>query len=371
MPSSNLGSIDLTNTSTGHVDGAWGHDVLNDWIDIATRPASVRTITHTGTTLTIDADAVSGGHIARVTVSANITSLTMTNMTNGLPFLLLLEGNGVSSFTANLSSIKTNTTTALNSAVAVGPADRLAVCFIKLPDGMLWAPAGLLVAGAAGGGSGITSVGFGSLAYTGTNTTSVTVPLPSGISAGDLIEIVVQTQESTDPGVPNTPSGYTIRSNFSNTPSAGFIPRISKFYKIAAGSEGGTNVTVTWPGSPVSCRPCGGSQVWRGVNTSTPYDITNPSAAQMGNGNPDPNSVTTLTANAMVVQYAAGNKVGGATCTAPTSPGTYTKTLDQSGLDRSLVIANRIVAAAGAENANTFGWVVDNHTVITDALKKA
>lgn len=365
MPSSNLGSVDLTNASTGHVDGAWGHDALNDWIDIATRPASVRTITHTGTSLSIDADAVSGGHIARVTVSANITSFAMTNMTIGLPFLLLLEGNGSSSFTANLSSIKVNASTTLNSAVAVGAADRMGVCFVKLPDGTLWAPAGLLVYGAAGSGSGISSIGFGSLPYTGSYVTSISVPIPAGVSSGDLIEILIQTQESADPGAPTTPGGWTQR--FTNTPSAGFIPRLTKIYKIASGSEGGTNQTITVPSS----RPCAGSQVWRGVNTSTPYDIASASAAQMGNGNPDPNSVTTLTANAVVVQYAAGNKTGGATCTAPTSPGSYTKTLDQSGLDRSIVIANRLVAAAGAENANAFAWAVDNHTVITDALKKA
>lgn len=364
MVSSNLGTTDLTNASTGHVDGSWGHDVLNDWIDIATRPGSVRTLTHSGTSLSIDADAVAGGHVARVTVSANITSFAMTNMTAGLPFLLMLEGNGSSSFTADLSSIKVNSTTALNSAVAIGPADRLAVCFLKLSDGTLWAPAGLIVYGAIGGVSGITSVGYGSLAYTGSYVTSVSVPIPSGVSAGDLIEIILQVQESADPGAPTTPGSYTQR--FTNTPPFAFTPRITKVYKIASGSEGGTNQTVTVP----SARYCGGSQVWRGVNTSTPYDITS-ATVQTGNGNPDPASITTLSANAVAVCYAAGNKTGGGTCTAPTSPGTYTKTLDQSGLDRSLVIAYRTVATAAAENPNAFAWTLDNHTVYLDALKKA
>jgi hypothetical protein len=365
--STNFSAVDLLDTDTGHTNGPRGHDAINAAIDIATRPASTRTITHTGTTLTIDADQLLGGHTARVTVSANITGLTMNNMTTGLPFLLILDGNGSSSFTANLSAIKINSTTSLDAAVAVGPTSRLAVCFIKTVDGVLWAPAGLLSYGTAGGGgSSITSIGFGSLPFTGASVTSVSVPLPAGIAAGDLIEVLLQTQESTDPGAPTTPGGYTQR--FTNTPSAGFIPRLTKVYKIASGSEGGTNLTVTFP---TSCRPCGGSQVWRGVNTSTPYDITSASAAQMGNGNPDPNSVTTLTANAVVVAYTAGNKTGGGTCTAPTTPGTYAKTLDQSGADRSAVIAYRTVTAAGAENPNAFAWTVDNHTVITDALKKA
>lgn len=367
MVSSNLGTVDLTDLSTGHTDGAYGHDALNDWLDIATRPGSTEPITHSSAgTLTLDLDKVAGGHIKVITVSANITTLTLTNVTTGIPFMLLFIGNGSGSFTINMSGIRVNSSTTLNSAVAIGPSDALAVSVMKLPNSQYWAPGGLLVFGSTAGVSGITSVGTGAFNYNGSSVTSIAVPIHSGVVAGDFLQIVVQTQESTDPGAPNTPSGWTQR--VTNTPSAGFIPRVTVFSKYASGSEAGTNQTITWG---TACRPCGGSQAWRGVHASTPYDITNASSAQMGNGNPDPNSVTTLSANAAVVLYTAGNKAGGSSCTAPTTPGTYTKTLDQSALDRAVVLAHRVVSVAAAENPNAFGWTVDNHTVITDALKKA
>lgn len=363
MVSSNLGSVDLTDGSTGHTNGTHGHDVLNDWIDIATRPGSTRPVTHSSAgVLTIDVNAVAGGHVILVTVGANITGLTLNNVTDGLPFMIVFLGNGSSSFTIDMSGLKLNSSTTLNSAVAIGPTDALAVSLLKLPSGDFWAPGGLMVFNSTAGISGISAQANGSLLHTGSSLNNHLIPLPSGIIAGDFLEIVVQTQENSDPGAPNTPSGWTQR--FTNTPSFGFIPRITKFYKYASGSEGGTNVTVNWT---TATRVCGGSQVWRGVHASTPYDTT-ASAAVMGNGNPNPPTRTSVTNGAMHVVYAAGNKTGGLTCTAP---GGYTKSLDQSSSDRSVVIARKLMATAGADDPAAFAWAVENDTVFTDVLKPA
>ena len=365
MVSSDLGSVDLTDLSTGHTNGTHGHDVMNDWIDIATRPGSVRSSTHSSAgTLSINADMVGGGHVAIVTVAANITGVTITNITNGLPFMLILVGNGVGSFTADLSTFKINAIESLSSSVAIGPSDAIAISFLKLPSGNLWAPGGLMVYSSASTLSGITPIGNGHLYYAESYTTTKQIPIPSGVAAGDFLEIVVQTQLPSDPGAPTAPGGWTQR--FSNTPSAGYVPRVTKFYKYASGSEGGTNITLTW-GTSVAA--CGGSQVWRGVHGTTPYDNSASSASMIsGTGSPNPPAVTAVNADAMAVVYAGGNKTGGLSCTPPSG---YTKTMDQSAYNRSMVMAYKQLSATGSEDPGAFTWAVENSTVYTDILRAA
>jgi hypothetical protein len=363
MPSSDLGSIDLQDTDTGHTNGSHGHDVLNDWIDIATRPASVRTIAHNANgALSINVDAVSGGHTARVTVGANITGLTITNMTTGLPFLLLLEGNGTGSFTADLSGIRINSITPLSSSVVVNASSVLAVCFIKTKDNILWAPAGILSYGAVSS-SGITLVGTTSLPFTNTFGTSKTFTIPTGVLAGDLIEIITATQEPTNQGAPITPGDYIARWSVGG--GAPYMPTLSKIYRIAAGSEAGTTKIISWSSSNSAH---GGVQVWRGVDTSFPYDNSASSVATGNFSNPNANSVNSITSGALGVISVAGNINGGTTCTPPTA---YTKAIDQSvGLDRSVITAYKNLLTVGAEDPAAFGWSVENWTIMLDILRK-
>jgi hypothetical protein len=360
MVSTNFSAVDLVDTDTGHVNGARGHDAINAAVDIATRPASTRTITHsTAGALTIDANQLLGGHTALVTVGANITGLVMTNMSEGLPFQLILKGNGVTSFTANLSSIKLTSSTTLDSAVAIGPSSYVSVVYLKISDGTLWAPGGLMSYGAVvGGGGSITPIATGLFNYAGTFITSFSLPIPSGVAANDLIEVVCWHQDSGVTGA-FTASGYT-QKWFNDANNV----KTTKLYKIASGSEGGTNLTVTCPGS---CRPYAGSQVWRGVNTTTPYDAAS-SGPVAGSNNPDPPSITPGNTNAMAVVYAGGNKTGGGTCTPPSG---YTKTLDQSALDRSGVIAYKALSTTSAEDPGSFTWSLDSSIVYTDVLRKA
>jgi hypothetical protein len=359
--STNFSAVDLQDTDTGHTNGARGHDALNAAIDIATRPASTRAITHSvAGALSIDVDQLLGGHIALVTVSANITALTITNMTEGLPFQLILKGNGVSSFTANLSSIKVTNLIALDAAVAVGPTSYISVVFLKISDGTLWAPGGLLSYGAVGSGSGITAIANSSFLYAGSFVTSFNITLPTGISTGNLIEIIPCHQDAGITGA-FTISGYTQRFH-----DGANNVKMTKLYKIASGSESGATVSITCPGS---VRPYAGAQVWSGVHQSDPYDVNTVPAAVSGGNNPDPASITPDNTDAMAVVYAAGNRTPAGAATPPSG---YTKSVDQAASnDRALVIARKLLTAASAENPGTFTWTLDSSIVFTDVLRKA
>lgn len=334
----------LSDLDPGHTAG---HNSQNAQINTNSRPATVQTSTHSSVgTLALDAN---DGHIAIVTVSANITSVTTpTNMVDGLPFLLILLGNGSSSFTADLSNINLNSATLLSNSHVVDQNGVYHINFIKNGSD-LWAPAGVLdwsSEGGGGGGSGISHVNSVSTDFTGSSTTAPVFNLPSGYQSGDLLEVYVVTQESSAPGSPATPSGWTQRYT---TNLGSFEPNITKLYRIATGSEGST---LTLTGSP-SARYHGGAQAYRGVDQTTPYDVTDP-AIVYGDQNVDPPSITTVTNNAMVTIIAAANKVGGSAATISSG---YTERLNTSvGQDRSIVLGEKLVATAGAEDPGALTW---------------
>lgn len=209
--------------------------------------------------------------------------------------------------------------------------------------------------------SGITVVGQADTLYTGSSVTSINVALPGiSINANDIIEIAVATQESPTAVQPNTPSGYTLVSDGGSVTA--FIPRITIFYKRAAGGESGS-VTVSWPsGTP---RPYASCVVYRGVNVTTAYDAT---ATQVtsGGANPDPASITTATNNAMVVAHVAGNKTP---ATASTISSGYTSVSDQDATERAFVQCRILKVTAGAENPGAYTWAVDNSASVTTALR--
>ena len=365
MVSSDLGTRDILNSDTGHTDGTHGHDVMNDWIDIATRPASVNSITHSAAgTLTINANQ---GHVVNVEVQANITGLTINNLVEGLPMLLILKGDGVSTRTADMSSIFINPTTTLNSSLEVLNNDVHHIMLTKGPSiisDVLWAPAGVISWNANIGAapSGIQLQSTNQYLHTGSFSTSHTIPLPSGIQSGDLLEIIVATQESSDPGVPNTPSGWTQR--YTTTPVAGFNPRQTLFYKIATGSEGSSvNVTIG-----TSTRMHGVSNRWSGVDNTTPYDATEPAAVTSPTDNVNPAAITTVTNGAFVRAIAAANLTGGASGTVSSG---YTILNDTTAEDRFFLNCYKEVSTAGSEDPGAYTWDVDNVTCVTSALRPA
>lgn len=199
---------------------------------------------------------------------------------------------------------------------------------------------------------------------TGTGT-SHTITLPStGIDADDLIWIVCSTQESAAAGAPTTPSGYTQRWSLGHASS--FRPEITCVYKIADGTEESDVVTFDWGATSVETHIV--CCVFRGVDTTTPFDVTQ-TGPTSGGSNPDPASITTSTDDAWVIALAAANRAPTPAVTISTG---YTSAFSQVPDDRAFVITRKEVATAGADNPSAWTWtVLDNHTTVTDALRPA
>ncbi len=335
-----------------------GHNTTNGQVNTNSRPATVNTLTHSvAGALALDAE---DGHIALVTVSANITSVTTpTNMVDGLPFLLILKGNGVSGFTADLTNIQLNSSTNLSATHAVTTDGLYHIAFVK--EGVnLWAPGGVLDFANTGAVPGVSFVSQAEYNFTETYKTSHVLDLPSSYQSGDLLEAEIISQESVDPGAITIPAGWTLR--WTNTPASSFRPRLTKVYKISNGSEGAT-LTITTP----SMRGHGGSIAWRGVDNATPYDVAAPTEVQ-GSQNPDPAAITPVTANSLIVLYVAGNLPGGTPSTVSSG---YTPVFDTDADAKSLVIATKELAVAAVEDPAAFTWNVGNSTARTEALRPA
>lgn len=104
----------------------------------------------------------------------------------------------------------------------------------------------------------ITYVTQGSIAYSAANGTSISPAYPSGISAGDLLVLIIGMKPTTTTGGSvTTPSGWT--HIISITGAGGYSSQgadtgntnLFTYYKVASGSESGT-LTVTISGNNVS-----------------------------------------------------------------------------------------------------------------------
>lgn len=185
----------------------------------------------------------------------------------------------------------------------------------------------------------------GTLAENATATTSLAVPYPAGISAGDLLLMWVAVSVAT---VPALPAGWTsIVSGSSGTGSQS--PSNRWYYKVATGSETG-NQSVTH--SNATSR----GQMWRisGVDQTTPIDVVGThTAAAIGAATTHPGVTTTVT-GAQVWASAMKNSSGG-TYPTVTSPFTMTEVLDDGTPYPTVQVSYLTWSGSGATGTVTFG----------------
>ena len=186
---------------------------------------------------------------------------------------------------------------------------------------------------------------------------------PSGIQNGDLI-IIAQSNDTGDvSAVPTDTVSGTYTSLLQNTDD---LPDYLISYKRANGSESGTNVTISRNGS----RGSAVIQVFRRVNTSTPFDVSYTIGS--GNGSPDPASITTVTDNCLVVAIGFLDDRSGVTVTIPFgySNLNYGESSESDGGDSVTMMASKLVPVAGLENPPTFGTnFTDDWKTVTIALR--
>lgn len=350
---------DFDDLDAGHTAA---HNDTNEQVNINSRAVTVQSISHTASgALVLDAN---DGWIAVVDVEDNITGLTLNNFGVGQPFLLFLKGDGVTNYTADLSAINLDVDNELNDSLDVQADSQIQIAFVKLPGGEYWAPAGVLdyIVAVA---NDIFPRSSSVKTYTGAFSTTHAYTMPATVNSGDILELYVCTQNGGAPDVtPSTPAGWTQIYAVTHPSNTAYVPKVTLFRKVATGTEGGTNVTVTWS---TSIRAYGCAVAWGAVDTTTPAD----SAVSSTTGfftNPNPASVTPVTDRAAVVVFAAGNIPGGGTITGPTG---WTQVINTGASDRSVWLGYKIVSPAALTDPAAFVWAAGNSLTKVHTLRPA
>lgn len=205
--------------------------------------------------------------------------------------------------------------------------------------------------GGGGGGGTIEYVGGRTHAFPGTTSTTVislngtlTGGLATSPAEGDLV-VVSYAIHGGDLNMSIVTTGYVEVADLWASDS--LDTNLGVFYK-AMGATPDTDVEVmatTSAGAPGAVI----IQVWRGVDATTPIDVTTTTATGVNTGAPNPPAITPVTAGAVVVVCGAGTSLNGGV------------TLSQSGTELSNFIAvygdnadasnNDITAAMGS-----FAW---------------
>lgn len=218
--------------------------------------------------------------------------------------------------------------------------------------------------GAGGGARGITVINSAADAVQGGDV--ITFNLSAlGVGGGDLVLTVAGHSDSDNP-IPTT-AGYTSGVIFNaliNTE----IQRLSYAYKFMGGS----------PDASVAMAPAGGTSpataaavlILRGVDTVTPLDTAAISASGEST-NPDCGSITTVTANALVVAFAV-SRANDSAIDAPSGYSTPVTAAFADTRNQSVALSYLLKPAAGAENPAAFGnWSTGRWAAGTMAFRPA
>jgi len=180
----------------------------------------------------------------------------------------------------------------------------------------------------------------------GTDTTSHYVNMPSTVNAGDLLIVLFSNDRN---GSVTTPGGWTELSSDTSGPHI----RVSVYYKIAEGIEGGTTVNFI-----TSAAEEAAAQVYRITNWhgTTPPEIS--VAATGSDASPDPSSLNPINwdvADTLWIAVAGqdrGDQTG--TIAYPTGYTDGTSTLSSGGTGSCRIHSARRVLAVASEDPDTF-----------------
>ena len=216
------------------------------------------------------------------------------------------------------------------------------------------------VGGTSGGGTGAS--------YTVSLNGTLTGGSNSSPSEGDLI--LVFTGEANGASVTSTCSGNTSGSystirahqNVADTHDA----NLDSFYKFA-GATPDTTLTITRGSNNTTYGSATVVHVWRGADTSNPFNVT-PTTASSANGSAaNPAAITPTTAGSIIVYVGHASQLA-ASGTAYTTAGTYPISLKYDGsTGDSIVMASHYTAwtsgaydpaaFTGSTTATSLGWV--------------
>ncbi len=179
----------------------------------------------------------------------------------------------------------------------------------------------------------------------GTDTTDHHVDMPATVDAGDLLIVLFTNDENT---IVNTPTGWNLMTSDANGPHV----RLSVYYRIAAGTEGGTTVNFVTTSAEEAVAQVYRVTNWHGI---TPPEIS--TAATGTDTTPDPASLDPAgwdVADTLWLVVAGQDRGDQVT---PTYPASYTNgisTLSSNGTGRCQIHSARRVLAAASEDPGAF-----------------
>lgn len=200
--------------------------------------------------------------------------------------------------------------------------------------------------------------------YENASATSVVLPYPAGVTAGELLIAHITHSAAT---APNTnPGGWTLITAQANDSGSG--AGTAMWYKWATGSESGS---VTFVTSATAGRVTGIMERWAGVDPTTPLDAPGVGASagvQLGFTSP---SISTTTTGALVLHQVALNASSTSDINTPAG---LTKISSSTTIGRRTSVFTEPMPTAGATgtqdwtqtSATTLQW-----TTITTALRAA
>lgn len=209
-----------------------------------------------------------------------------------------------------------------------------------------------------------------------TSTTNITYALTGGTNstpqAGDfvVITVVVGSQARTPACAVTAPATWTNLTQI-NANGTTYDTSLNVSYKFMGGTPD-TTFTLPSTGNIADAQRYT-VQVWRGVDTSTPLDVTSVSASGTATGRPNPGSITPTTSGAYVLICGGGAAATGASYTAPANYTTNFLTGSTADTNDAMVGSGYRAWTSGAEDpaAYTGGTnnAVDSWAAYTLALR--
>lgn len=163
----------------------------------------------------------------------------------------------------------------------------------------------------------ITYQGIGTIGANSSAATTLNVPYPSGIQAGDVMVLVANVDSTT---APSLPSGWTAGVNYTAVSTQ--VPSGRVAVKVATGSESG-NLAVTTP----SATGNGYILLFRGVDNTTPIDVAGTTVSPASATTYNIPTLTTSRTGVALVAGGTANGPGGSWSTI-TAPATMTEVVD-------------------------------------------
>lgn len=174
-----------------------------------------------------------------------------------------------------------------------------------------------------------------------------TITHPAGIAENDVVIFAVATGATSDQNLSMITTGYTELVDIYANDS--FDTNLGVFRKIMGATPDSTAQAETGTTTGMAVE-----HVWTGADTTTPEDATTTTTTVTNTSRADPPSITTVTADAVVIAVCGSAYYQSSTLLAPTGYSNMVDVGDSGTSIGHVMMASKSVASPGAENPGIF-----------------